>query len=174
MIQYAYVGPTSPNYYNVAGANASGLELESRLAVSGAVRLDAQVTFLHTSVSDSGYDGAQFKPGSPLIRRPARTASVSAELTPLPGIAGGARIAYTGRREDLDFSQFPAARVVLAAYTRVDLWADVALLHLVPGRPSLALTGRLDNAFGATYADIYGFRTPGRMLRIGMRMDAGR
>jgi vitamin B12 transporter len=176
MIQYTFAPPPpdSANYFNIAGANASGIEVGARFAPSSAVRLEAQYTFLHTSVSDSGYDGAQFKPGSPLIRRPAHTATISADLTPLPGIAGGARVAYTGSREDLDFSQFPAARVVLSAYTRVDLWADVALLRLAPGRPSLALTARLDNAFDAKYTEIYGFRTPGRMLRVGMRLDAGR
>jgi vitamin B12 transporter len=174
MIQYAFVSPTAPNYYNIAGANASGVEVEATFAPSTAVRLEAQYTFLHTSVTDSGYDGAQFKPGSPLIRRPAHSAAFTAELAPLPGIGGGARIAYTGSREDLDFSQFPAARVMLAAYTRVDLWADVALLRLAPGRPSLTLTARLDNTFDAKYTEIYGFRTPGRMLRVGMRMDAGR
>ncbi len=174
MIQYAFLSPTSPNYYNIAGANASGLEVEARLAPSSVVRLEAQYTFLHTGVSDSGYDGAQFEPGRPLIRRPAHSAAISAELTPLPGIAGGARVAYTGRRDDLDFSQFPAARVSLAAYARVDLWADVALLRLAPGRPAVTITARLDNAFDAAYTEIYGFRTPGRMLRVGMRMDTGR
>ncbi|MFI5279314.1 MAG: TonB-dependent receptor plug domain-containing protein [Gemmatimonadales bacterium] len=174
MIQYAFVGPTAPNYYNIAGANASGVEVEAHFAPGRAVRLEAQVTFLHTGVTDSGYDGAQFKPGSPLIRRPAHSAALTAQFMPLPGIAGGARVAYTGARGDLDFSQFPSARVVLAAYTRLDLWADAALLRLAPGRPAITLTARLDDAFGAAYTEIYGFRTPGRMLRVGVRMDAGR
>jgi vitamin B12 transporter len=173
LIQYAYLGPTSPNYFNIAGANASGVEIEAQLVPGGAVRLDAQLTLLRTSVTDSGYDGAQFKPGSPLIRRPGQTASIGAQFLPLPGIGGGARLSYTGRREDLDFSQVPAARVALAASTRLDLWADVALLRAVPGRPTVTLTGRLDNAFNATDTEIYGFRTPGRMLRVGMRIEAG-
>jgi vitamin B12 transporter len=176
MIQYTFAPPPpdSANYFNIAAANASGIEIEARFRPIRGLRLAGQYSFVHTSVTDSGYDGAQFKPGSPLIRRPEHSAALTAEFTPLIGLDGGARVAYTGRREDLDFSQFPAPRVSLAPYTRIDLWADVALARLAPGRPTFTATARIDNVGNVAYTEIYGFRTPGRMLRIGLRIEAGR
>jgi outer membrane cobalamin receptor len=32
-----------------------------------------------------------------------------------------------------------------------------------------ALTGRLENVFGADYSEVFGFRTPGRTIAVGIR-----
>ena len=176
MIQYTFAPPPpdSANYFNIAGANASGVEVEGRYAPSRALRLRAQFTWLRTSVADSGFDGAQFAPGRPLIRRPAYSGALTADVVPVGRLSGGVRVIYAGRREDLDFSQYPAARVALTAYTRLDLWGE-ALLVRSPGRgSSVSLTARLDNAGGARYTEVFGFRTPGRLLKAGVRIEAGR
>ncbi len=73
LIQYTFAPPTptSPNYYNIAAANASGLELVARAAPARALALEAHYTWTRTEATDSGYDGATYAAGQPLLRRPA-------------------------------------------------------------------------------------------------------
>jgi len=173
LIQYTYLTPlpTDPNYYNVASARSSGAELELRVVPARALLLSAQYTYLHTVTQDSGYDGT-FEKGKSLLRRPAHSGSVSAEWR-APRRSFGARLLYVGARDDLDFSSFPAARVALAAYARLDLWGTFGLMTGA-GRPSLALTVRAENVSGAQYQEILGFQAPGRRLLVGARVEVGR
>jgi outer membrane cobalamin receptor len=82
-------------------------------------------------------------------------------------------IARVGSREDLDFTTFPAKRVTLSCYTRVDLAAAVALVPGRPGRPVLTLTSRVENALDARYEPVKGFPAPGRTVLVGARFYAG-
>ena len=55
---------------------------------------------------------------------------------------------YAGERDDLDFRQFPAARVILKSYTVVNLAASYII------RRNLRLTGRVDNLFDEDYQEV--------------------
>lgn len=173
LIQYTYLTPqpTDPNYYNVASATSSGAEVELRVAPVPALTISAQYTRLHTITRDSGYDGT-FVSGQPLVRRPAHSGSVSAEWVAGHQRSLGARVLYAGRREDLDFSAFPAARVTLSDYGRLDLWGTFGL-RTSPRRGNLALTVRVENVTGSRYQEILGFRAPGRRVLVGGRVGTG-
>lgn len=173
LIQYVFAPAPQPNFFNIAGANARGVELQATVTPVRALRLRAEFTLLTTSVADSGYDGRQYEPGHRLIRRPTRSGSFSAELVPAGRVAGGLRALFVGSRDDLDFNQFPAARVLLAAYARFDAWAEVALLR-TRGGADLALTGRVENLADAAYQEVFGYGTPGRRFLVGVRIGAGR
>jgi vitamin B12 transporter len=175
LIQYSFVTaqPTDPNFYNVASARSSGAELELRVAPARALVLSAQYTYLHTVTRDSGYDGTVFAPGKPLLRRPAYSGSVSAEWRVATQRSFGARVLYVGARDDLDFSSFPAARVTLADYGRLDLWGSVGLATR-SGHRSVALTLRAENVTGARHQEVQGFRAPGRRVLAGARIESGR
>ena len=58
LIQFTFAPPSpgSPNYYNVAAANASGLELAARVAAARALSVTAQYTYTRTVAADSGFD----------------------------------------------------------------------------------------------------------------------
>lgn len=175
-----YIGvplvPNGPNYYNVAAAAANGIETQLTGRPTRSVTASASYTFLHTRVTRSGFDssaGAQFGAGLPLIRRPAHAARL--DLAWAPSARGSAEVSagYVGHRDDQDFASFPATRVRLPAYTRV----DVALRTMVwRGRqwPGLSLTARLQNALNARYEEVLHFVAPRRTLLVGAELAVGR
>src|SRR5256885_15498130 len=74
MIDYdAGAAAGAPNYANVAAASANGVELGVRVAPVAAVSLAASYTYLHTDVTNPGFDpssGAALAAGQPPLRRP--------------------------------------------------------------------------------------------------------
>ncbi len=173
MIQYAFVDPQQPNYFNVAEATARGLELEASVWATDVVSASASATLLRTRVEDEGLDngtGATFVRGERLLRRPSILASGTL-LFRLPGSATlDVTARYSGSRDDRDFSGFPASPVVLPAYTRLDAGVSgVVLPRLADG--SLRATLRVDNVLGAEYQEIFGFPTPGRGFTLGLRWN---
>ena len=168
MIQYSPASaPPAPSYYNIAGATASGLETELSWRPGAGLHVRAEYTLLLTSVQDSGFDGQQFAPGERLIRRPTNSGSLSLDFAP-PGRASvGGRWLLVGTRDDLDFNAFPASRVTLPGYGRLDLWGEV---QLVRRRTGVALTAKVENVLDQPYQEVYGFPTPGQRLLVGARV----
>ncbi|HEX6965772.1 MAG TPA: TonB-dependent receptor [Gemmatimonadaceae bacterium] len=177
LVQYASMPPGQPDYFNVAAANASGVELEARLpAIARVLGVTANYTYLHTRVIDAGFDStadALFVQGNRLLRRPTHLASVHLDYrTPRRALLG-ATVSYVGRRDDRDFSSFPATPVELPAYTKVDISAELPLVTHRVADHALALTARIDNLFNAQYQGVYGFRVPGRVVLLGARAGVG-
>lgn len=180
VIQYGSLAPVpggadSSNYFNVARANAGGLELEARLAPIAGVTSSVSYTHVDTRVVDPGFQSgpdAAFVRGGRLLRRPANLAALTV-ASPVAGRGSLAlRVNYTGRRDDLDFATF--TRGTLPGYTLVNLAGELALLRR-PGRgDALSLTLRADNLLDRAYEPFYGFRAPGRTVLAGLRLDAGR
>ena len=170
LIQYRYSSNVlDTNFVNVASARASGVEVELRGDAARALSFALQYTFTHTTAADSGYDGTVFAQGRRLLRRPTHMASLALEARPGSSSLAGARLLFVGDRDDVDFSLFQ--RVVLKAYARLDVWGRVAVLHGAGG--TLSLTARAENVTGTKYEEIHGFRTPGRRIMLGARVDAG-
>ena len=161
-----------PNYFNIAAANAGGMELEVRLPEVRATRLSGSYSWTETKVRRAGFDpgaSATFVAGGPLLRRPEHLASL--HLTTRLGDAGTIILTATrvGAREDRDFSAFPAAVVELPAHLTVDLATDLALpaAWFAGGRLLL----RADNVLGTAYQPIHGFDAPGRTLYAGLKLQ---
>ena len=139
-----------------------GIEAEASWSPSPAIRVSAAYAYLDAS-EPRGPFGSQIKEQ----RRPRHSGSVA-----LDGAAGrfsyGASIAYTGARIDSDFDQFPAPRVTLRSY-----WLAGGLIayRVVP---RLDATLRVANALDAHYQDVFGYRTAGRSVHVGVRLAAGR
>ncbi len=167
LIQYTFVtaGPADPNYYNVAAADARGLEVQLAVDPSRSLALRLTYDWLDTEAADSGFDGAVFAEGRRLLRRPAHAASLAAEWHG-PRVRLGSRVMAVGSRDDLDFGTFPAVRVTLPGYARLDAWGRLALGQAGAGT-TVALTLRVENAAGADIREIRGFRTPGRRVMAG-------
>jgi vitamin B12 transporter len=174
LIQYSPVPEVEggPNYFNIAEADARGLEVSARAEV-GPVRLFGDVTRLDTEVIDSGFDsgpGASFVTGEALLRRPRNSgrAGVNLSLGRRYHLEAVAR--YTGDRADRDFNAFPAAPVTLDGYTLVDLGLNGSLVAPRGGRPGLDLSLRLENLTDERYEEVFGFATPGRGVYLGGRL----
>jgi vitamin B12 transporter len=177
LIQYAFTPVTAggPNFYNVAEADARGLELSASLT-RGGYGLTVGYTYLDTEVVDSGFDegeGATFVEGSPLLRRPARTTSVTGTGGLGERVRWNASLLLVGDRDDRDFSAFPASPVVLRAYATLGLGVEAAVIASRNGRPGVDLLLRADNLLDEEYQEVFGFRAPGRGLYVGGKVRFG-
>jgi vitamin B12 transporter len=162
--------PGEPNYFNVAGATADGVEAQVDARVTPRVAIGVQYTYLDTRVEEAGLDGGAdglFVAGARLLRRPAHTVAphLTATLGDRARVTLGAR--WVGERDDLDFRR-PAGdrRVTLPPYARVNLAAEYGLRRLV-------LTARVENAFNDRTPEPVGFRSRGRTVLVGARATFG-
>jgi vitamin B12 transporter len=173
MIQYAFVTENEgdPNFYNVAAADASGVELTLRAIVVPGLTLGGNYTYLNTVVTDAGFDAAPddaFVEGERLLRRPTNHIAGFGQYRFLRDKALlGLRVDRVGDRDDRDFSGFPAARVTLPAYTRVDANAEFKLVSRRSTFIELTLTGRVENLFNEQYQEVVGFPARGRVVALG-------
>jgi len=177
LIQFTSAPPTpdEPNFFNVAEADARGLEVVAR-ALLADVDLSAEWSWLDTEVVDSGFQegsGATFVEGERLIRRPENQARVSAA-----GPAGGrlrwhASLGWVDERFDRDFNAFPAEAVTLDAYTTLDVGVEASLVDGRGSRPSIDLLLEADNLTDESYQEAFGFQAPGRAFYVGVRVNAG-
>ena len=174
LIQYGYVAPGAPTYYNVAAATSRGLELTANLRAGTRLSFDGSYTWLKTRVTDPGFstgDGDVFVQGKELIRRPARQGRVGAAWLPTgrARVTGG--LTFVGRRADVDFGPYPSVRKELAGYSLLDLGADVEVVRPAAGirGPLVAVTLRVENTLDERYQTIVGFPGPGRVVLAGFR-----
>ncbi|MEE8546512.1 MAG: TonB-dependent receptor, partial [bacterium] len=72
---------------------------------------------------------------------------------------------YVGKRDDYDFSTFPATRVELGAYTLVNASATVELGE------KITLTGRIGNLFDEDYEEVLGYGTFGVSAYVGVKAE---
>jgi vitamin B12 transporter len=165
LIQYVGMPATAndPNYLNLAGARANGLEIEAAHA-RGPFSLRGTVTLFDTEVTDAGTgEDPLFQAGESLIRRPKRTASLSASYAGRSfGVSASAN--HVGERDDLNFTGFPATRVKLKAYTRLDVSAEAPF-----AQTGLKGTLKLENVLDADYQEAFNFPARGRMIFVGLR-----
>jgi vitamin B12 transporter len=172
LVQYQFRGPGIADFYNVVAARARGLELEARLADWQRVSVHGSYTLLHTEVTDPGDGGfGTLERGKSLVRRPERSASIAAGWHDRR-LSANAMIAYVGGRDDVDFGQSTPTRVRLDPYTKVDLAGSYAILGGAADTArngALSVTARVENATDVHYENVAGYRTPGRMLYLGLR-----
>lgn len=173
LVQFTFgPNPADPNYTNIAGARARGLELEARLLPGARTTISARYTRLHTEVTDSSPDNSTFAEGQSLLRRPAHAAGLVA-ATALGRGRFDASIIYHGTRDDLDFVNvgplFEPTRVTLPAYVRVD--AGVSWDVLARPGSSLAATLRVENLFDRRYEEVLYYPARSRTLLAGLRLS---
>jgi outer membrane cobalamin receptor len=165
----------APNYENIAGATANGVELRV-CAVPGPVSIGMSYTYLHTEVTNPGFDsssGAALAAGQPLVRRPKHAARLDLDYRLRARATASLTVTYVGDRQDQDFATFPFPRVTLPSYTRVDLAGVLHLLRSQSPAPELAATMRIENLFDLAYEEVKNFPARGRTILIGARLKFG-
>ena len=176
MIDYNPSAPSpAPNYENIAGATARGVELGMHLA-PGAASLGLSYTYLSTRVTNPGFDpssGAALAVGQPLVRRPKHSARLDMDYRFRERGTASLTVTYVGDRQDQDFATFPFPRVTLPSYTRVDLAGEIHLLRSRGPAPGLAASGRIENLFDTAYQEVKNFEARGRTILIGARLRFG-
>jgi vitamin B12 transporter len=136
------------------------------------MRLDLSYTYLDTEVEDAGADaaGATYARGERLLRRPTHVAGAAMSWRFVPPLALHAGIIIVGDRDDRRFAGFSSTRVELPSYTKLDMAADYTIRRAGGRRPEVTLAARLDNALDRRYESIAGFRSPGRLATVGVRI----
>jgi vitamin B12 transporter len=165
--------PGDPNFFNVAAADASGIETVVALRHLGPLDGSVSYTWLNTKVTDAGFDtgpDAQFVDQQRLIRRPDNALAVWLSAALDPRLSVGGVLTVIGSRDDLQFAQFPnpTRRVTLPSYATVDLSGKLALLEPHGLTPGLTLQARVENLFDKDYQQVAGFLSPGRTVIVGV------
>ncbi|HYK82714.1 MAG TPA: TonB-dependent receptor [Gemmatimonadales bacterium] len=177
MIDYNPAAPPNvPNYENVAGATVDGLECGARVTATSSLALALSYTYLSTNVTRSGFDsssGAALAAGQPLIRRPRHSARLDADYRIPDRGAVSLAVGYVGDRVDRDFAVFPAPRVILPSYTRVDLGVQLDVVQPQHGAPGLGVRARVENLFDRAYEEVKNFPARRRTLLFGGEVRFG-
>jgi len=170
LIDYNPAPPAGqPNYVNVGGAIADGVETTVAAKLSPSLGLSLRYTYLHTRVEESGSpndpDGL-FVPGKALIRRPGH--QVNPEVAANAGRTHvSLAVKWVGKRDDLDFNRpVGQRRVTVDPYTRVNVAAEYDLGRVV-------LSGRVENLFNDQAQEIAGFKPRGRTVLAGGKVAFG-
>jgi vitamin B12 transporter len=174
LIQFTFAPPApgGSNFFNVAAANAAGVEIGVTLRPVPGLELSGAYTRLHTEVTDAGFDSgedATFVNGQRLLRRPNDLLTFSTRSTLSARWRAGAVLTVVGGRDDLRFAAFPepTRRAALPSYGTLDLsggWTVLAPRGITPG---LDLTARVENVFDAAYEQAANYRSPGRTIIVG-------
>jgi vitamin B12 transporter len=150
--------PGESTYLNGAAARARGIESGFTTTLGAGVRATASYTYLMTEATDDGgMPSASFAGGEPLIRRPKHSAALALRARLFDRGSVGGSVTYVGKRDDVDFNQFPSQRVQLPAYAIVDLTGELELLRSGAGRAGLAGVLRVENVFNQHYDQVVGF-----------------
>lgn len=142
-------------------ANATGRSLRKGLEVSASAT-PAKGVMLRATYAYLDATEQQVSAGLRLreVRRPRHSGSVTASYAgDVFDIAASAAI--TGARDDTDFALFMPVRL--------DSYALVTLAGAWHASPQVDVTARIENAFDATYQDVFAYRTPGITAHAGVR-----
>lgn len=177
LIQFTFSPPSpgDPNFFNVAEADARGLEVVGEATLRG-LTLSAGWTWLDTEVVDSGFDegeGATFVEGESLLRRPDNQLSFALSGPAGERVRWNASVRHVGERDDRDFAAFPTRPVTLDSYTVLDAAVEVELMEASGRVPGVDVFVKGENLGDEEYQEVFGFRAPGRAVFVGARIRVG-
>jgi vitamin B12 transporter len=160
--------PGDPNYFNIARAEARGVELEASAAPVTRLVLEGRYSYLRTRVTDGGFDagpGALLARDSALLRRPGHMLVGRVRYRASGRLRLGLGVRHAGSRADIDYTAFE--RVRLPAYSTVNLSAEGDVVG-TPDRTA-TLTVRVENLLDAWYQEAANFPARGRTIWLGAR-----
>lgn len=146
---------------NIARASSKGFELYTFLLTIEKFSINANYTFTETRDLFNG--SADFN--QQLLRRPKNQASVNVNYIISENLNLNTGLRYMGKRDDKDFSTFPAQRVTLPEYILVNISASYKLFEY------FQLTGRVENLFDEEYEEVLYYGTLGRSFYLGLNIN---
>jgi len=133
-------------YVNIAKAESKGVE--TYLTAHPSDDLTLRVSYTYTDTKDE-------TTGDELLRRPKNKSLFDANYCFLGKGNVNLEVLYVGKRDDYDYSSWPATRVTLGSYTLVNLAASYDVTR------NIQVTGRVNNLFDKNYEEVFGYGTPG-------------
>ncbi|HUB45464.1 MAG TPA: TonB-dependent receptor [Acetobacteraceae bacterium] len=158
LIVTEFVSPTESTPENVNSAHLQGVETYLTLHPSRWLLLQGAWTY--TIAKAIGGD-------EPLLRRPRDTGSLTALITPLPGLKIAPELDYTGPFEDflVNDQGFSTADIVTSPH---GLIANLTITYDV--RPQVQLYVNGTNLFYSKFEPVNGYQTPGPTVVAGVRV----
>ena len=163
-----------PDYINIAGSNAHGVELEAALqrAVAG-VTAAATYALVDTEVIDTLNTGAQFVPGQPLLRRPKHSAMLRVNYA-RDRVALHWDTRVVGQRHDSSFLSLRSASGTSTEITVNPGYAVSGFGAEFDAHEMASIYFRADNILDEEYESALGFPGQPRSAAIGVRFNVGR
>ena len=162
-----------PDYLNVSGSSASGVELEFGLQRPlGGVTAAASYALVDTKVVSTTSTNEQFQPGQPLLRRPKHTATVHVTYSRGP-VSVNFNLRAVSERHDAAFaglfaSSFGAVDITVnPGYAVVNLGGQVRLSEAV------TVFLQIENLGDERYATSLGYPGMPRAVYVGTRFNIG-
>lgn len=146
---------------NIAKASSKGLEIFASVSNQERFSINANYTFNETK--DEYENSSDYN--KPLLRRPKHQAYLSANYKFNNEFNLAAQLKYVGRRDDKDFSTYPAKRVTMPDYAIVNLSASFKLFSYVE------IYGRIENLFDKDYEEVLYYGTLGRTFYLGCNLN---
>jgi len=143
-------------YINVGEAETKGVEMSASLRPLEDLTLRASYTYTDTEDKATGH---------PLLRRAQNKAGVDVGYRFLAKGNVNLGLVYVGKREDLDYSAFPARRVELDEYHLVNLAASYDISK------NIQVYGRIENLADESYEEVKGYGKPGISVFGGLKLS---
>ncbi len=143
---------------NIGSAHMQGVETELTLHPAGWLLLQAAWTYTYARDADDN---------SPLLVRPAHSASLNATITPIPRLTIALAILYTGAFQDflVNDGGFSTGDIVTSPHgliTNLTVTYDVA--------PKVQVYANGTNLFYSKFEPVNGYQTPGPTFIAGVRL----
>jgi outer membrane cobalamin receptor len=169
-----------PDFINVAGSRATGVELEAALQrpIAG-VTAAAAYTLTDTEVEETVQTGVQSQPGQPLLRRPKHSGTVRVAYD-RGRVSINANVRIVGQRHDSSFlflQSVPNAAFPAAVTTDITVNPGYAVVGVgleVAAHEQLRLFVRGDNVGDTSYDSALGYPGLPRAFVVGARFELGR
>ncbi len=133
-------------YMNIAKAKTKGVELFASLNPTDSFSFSTNYTYTETENKAVG---------GPLMRRPKNKFGMDMNYRFLEKGNINLGFIYVGKKENKDFTAYPATKVKLDSYKLV----NVAASYDITG--NIRIFGRIDNLFDEDYEEVLGYGTPG-------------
>ncbi len=163
-----------PDFVNIKGSNAKGVELEAALQRPfNGVTAAVTYAFVPTEVIETIDTGDQFQPGQPLLRRPKNSGTIRVNYDRGPlGVHWDTR--FVGQRHDSSFIS-----LFTPAFDAVEITVNPS--YTVSGfgiefdvQRQASIYFRADNIFDEVYESALGFPGTPRSAAVGVRFNVGR
>lgn len=153
--------PSTFKTININKAQTSGVEVFFTLKPLSQFNLKANYTY---TIAEDITDGISNEEKQ-LLRIPEHKVGLFLSCNFMDAANTNVELIYTGKREDKDFSTFPATRLELKEYFLVNLSANYEL------NKYLQLNFRIENLLDSDFMEVFGYGTAGISIYTGINFN---
>lgn len=145
---------------NIARASTRGLEFPVTAQLLPGLRLRWSYSLVETEDKETGRR---------LLRRPKDSFLTQADYKFLERFTTSASMLHVRNRKDSDFTTFPARRVTLKSYTKIDLALSALLVKELGFMRELKARAKIENLLSQRYEEAFGFPAPRMLYLFGLQ-----